>query len=166
MGILSFIWEKKMIIEKKIRALADLDLKTSLGLRTLVKGEVITFPFKNNKELEAILSLGSIELVVDEVEEKKEIPVIPKDPDIPSENELLNQLELTGNLDKLKKENPKEIKPENEVVVEKREFVREEEPCTETAAESTEETLVKISGENPKEVWNSKDGYKKDVNRS
>lgn len=155
-----YFGEEKMIIEKKIRALKDLDLKTPLGFRSLVGGEVVVFPFKNSGELEALLSLGNIELVVDEEEVKREIPVVRRDSTIPTENELLKNLQLTGNLAKLNKIPASEEKKRKVSTVE----IKESESVVEETRSS--ETRTEGTDKNQKEIWNSNEGSIGNVNRS
>jgi hypothetical protein len=89
------------MIQSKLRSLRDQDLKNSLGRKTLVQGQIFVHSFKNEQELEALLNTGKFELVQPEVPEKKSIPVVPPGT---ASNELLNTLELCGNLDKLSEE--------------------------------------------------------------
>ena len=95
-----------MKFEKKVRVLKDCDFKNGFTSKYLIEGEITIITFKNQEELDTHLKIGSFELVGEDVEERKEIPVLfKKDSSVPAENELLATLELTGNLDKLKNEN-------------------------------------------------------------
>ena len=92
------------MITRKVRALKDMDFKNELISLYLVEGEVKTLPFKNIDDLAAVLSLGNFELVLEEMEEVKDIPVLHPSKEENPKNELLEVLDLTGHLDKLKEE--------------------------------------------------------------
>jgi len=63
-------------IEKKIRALNDMELKTPFGVHFLSKGEVKKIRFKDVQSFRALLELGSIVEVAPDEEETKVIPVV------------------------------------------------------------------------------------------
>jgi len=92
------------MITRKVRALKDMDFKNELISLYLVEGEVKTLPFKNIDDLAAVLSLGNFKLVLEEMEEVKDIPVLHPSKEENPKNELLEVLDLTGHLDKLKEE--------------------------------------------------------------
>jgi len=64
------------MIEKKIRALHDAELKTCFGFHFLVKGEVKRIQFKNQSAFDELLKVGKIVEADRSEEESKNIPVI------------------------------------------------------------------------------------------
>jgi len=155
------------MIERKIRALVDFKLRNEFGSHSLIKGEVVNCTFKNEDTFLSLIQKGKIELVINKEEQEVEILVIPPVDlpikDIPADNELYTQLELTGNLDKLdptpainetSKANQKEETFENTDSIEEQE-VKEEQEVDET------NIVPEVEKTKRKQVWDSTNGYYK-----
>ena len=63
-------------VEKKIRALQDMELKTPFEVHFLSKGEVKKIRFKDVQSFQALLEFGSIVEAAPEEEETKTILVV------------------------------------------------------------------------------------------
>ena len=62
-------------IVRRVRSLQDQTLRTGFGIYNLTKGEVFEGKFKSESNLQALISIGLIELAINSPV-KKEIPVI------------------------------------------------------------------------------------------
>jgi hypothetical protein len=63
-------------VEKKIKALNDMELKTPYEVHFLSKGEVKKIRFKDIQSFQALLEFGSIVEAAPDEEETKSIPVV------------------------------------------------------------------------------------------
>jgi hypothetical protein len=80
-----FFFGEEEMIEKKLLALKDVELKNAINCRSVIEGQVFSFKFKDKWELESILSTGNFELVLDVVQDSREVPDVLPDEDIEEE---------------------------------------------------------------------------------
>jgi hypothetical protein len=137
------------MIVKKVKVLKDMNFRNALGSYMLTKDQIISIPFNNQNEYEAHYKLGHFQSIGEGVSEQIVIPIIRSAENI--ENPLLDQFELTGNLDKLK--------PVYEEKVQEVEEVKVVEPVVETKEDSAisnmaayEAALKELEKEDTKEV--------------
>jgi len=91
------------MILKRIRALQDFELGTTLDAKFFVKGEVAGVRFKNEKECKDLMAGGNFEEVDSSVPENRVIPILRSEDAKP-----ISEEDLSGNLEELGSESEPE----------------------------------------------------------
>ena len=110
------------MIVRKIKVLKNAEIRNEITSAYVVEGEVLDFPFKTLNEYNYLIKTGTIEPV--ESHGNFVFPVL--EPVDEAQNQLLEQLQLTGNLDKLHTEEVSEKTETNDLPISNEDIKSEE----------------------------------------